>query len=476
MRSRAGAVGGETPPGFNDNAPPAPAPTPVAPAPAGDFPQLTDLTKPTRSLDGWWNGAVDRMNTAGDKPPEVQLGTEASGGTAYTTLDDVNVSPTDRTEPKLDPTPSALLWLRKIRLVVYGPIGQDVLKQETDQSWLPQFLKPTLGYQMPKKEGATISGSDGIDLSQLRCVFQLKKMINGTPNILYAKIYNLSKKTIDKVKQYHRVQLAAGYKANYGMIFDGAVALYVVGRDNPVDTYLELFAGDQEGPLSSNTIALTWPANTKPEQKAKDMINGGGLTVGHVDTGTNQQPTLRSSTFIGMARNGLRDIINASQADMLVENGVVHIIPWTGYMPGEIIELSPSTGLVNIPKVTPDGIECQCLLNPKLRLGGLFKLDSKWLSNLPFEPGSKEPFQSLPRPFEPTGPGFQRGSASISPTGTYKIAFMTHYGDSRGNPWYTDLVGIAAGADGSLLAKIQSTAFKRGPMFSPGVTTNTAPT
>src|SRR4051812_7097990 len=240
MRSRRisprtdGPVGGggitfETPPGFQEGAPAAAAPAAPA-ATANDFPILTDQTKPSRALDEWWNRATERMDAAQDKVPPATTpkpgeggGGTKEGGTAYTTLDDVNVTPTDKPQQHFDPTPSALLWLRQIRLVVYGGLGQNILASQSDlatdprQSYLPPFLSSIMGRVTPKQESGGLSESgaasktgssaSGIDLSQLRATFQLKKMVNGSPNVLYAKVYNLSKETIEKVKQYHRVQL-----------------------------------------------------------------------------------------------------------------------------------------------------------------------------------------------------------------------------------------------------------------------------
>jgi hypothetical protein len=38
-------------------------------------------------------------------------------------------------------------------------------------------------------------------------------------------------------------------------------------------------------------------------------------------------------------------------------------------------------------------------------------------------------------------------SAWTSPTGTYKILIMDYTGDTRGNPWYCELICIALGSD-----------------------------
>jgi hypothetical protein len=317
-------------------------------------------------------------------------------------------------------------WLRRISLVVYG--GED---------------KP-------------------LELGLFRVDFQVKKMTNSSPNFFYAKVYNLSPKTQQKIRQYGRVQLSAGYKtANYGMIFDGTVVMCVEAKENPTDSYLEIFAGDGDKGLNSGVIAQTWPAGTLPSQKIQDAIKASGfIEVGEVKL-SGEQKSVRSSTYVGGIKDAIRNETNAHQADFFVDNGVGYVIPWSGYRKGEVVNLSPTTGLVGIPKVTPNGIEAQCLLNPKLRLGGLVHIDLKYLSGLAFQPGSKpetpggqtKTYQGMPTPFTATGPkGYTFGAATTNPVGTYKILLLDHLGDTRGNPWYSSIVCAAAGENGELLS------------------------
>jgi archaellin len=110
------------------------------------------------------------------------------------------------------------LWLRKINLTVYDTSGE------------------------------------GVNLSNMRINFTVKKMTNASPNQLYARVYNLSKKTQEKVRSFHRVQLSAGYRSQFGMIFDGTVVLYVQGKENTVDTYIDIFAGDAEEALNNGSV------------------------------------------------------------------------------------------------------------------------------------------------------------------------------------------------------------------------------
>jgi hypothetical protein len=345
-----------------------------------------------------------------------------------------------------DPRPGANTkrdqWIRKVNLTVYDAKGQNP--------------------------------GQGIDISALRINFTVTKMTNASPNLLTARVYNLSPKTMQQVKNYRRVILSAGYKnGNFGVIFDGTVVLYVQGKENTVDTYLEIFAGDLDSGLNNTVVNLTWPAGTTPTQKAKDAIQKMGIKVEVPQEAKNEPKTLRSSSYCGMARDCIRDQMNAIDADFYVEDGVGYIVlRLNGYRQGELVHLSPTTGLIGMPKVTPSGIEAMCLLNPKLRLGTLFEIKTSLLSNVPFEPGNPgAPFATGERgtTFAATG-GQQFNFAGVSGIGRYKILQLVHYGDTRENPWYSSIVGVGINSDGSL-SKYPGSAFGRSLAFlGPGGT------
>jgi hypothetical protein len=260
------------------------------------------------------------------------------------------------------------------------------------------------------------------------------------------------------------------------MIFDGTVVLYLVGKENPVDSYLDIKAGDLDE-VQSSAVSLTWPAGTTWENKAKSMLGAAGVAIGGLQMGdAGKDKSLRSTSFIGMLDRGMRTITNATGSDWFNDDGQAYVISWKGYRKGEKVVLSPKTGLVGIPKVTPQGIEAQCLLNPKLRLGSLVEIDSSLISDIPYIPGSENPWLGsgpggfIPGSEKAVGPFFQYEVAGINPKGTYKILLLDHSGDTRGNTWYSFMVCAAAGDDGKELNQATAgTAFLRSRAdFPPG--------
>lgn len=416
-----------------------------------NIPPFSDTTKVLAEQEPWAVNATERFLKAGASS------TQAAAGIASLRAGAASNSVVVEGQ-----------WLRRISLIVYGATsGVGSSFGNIPPGSKEKVMAPGAG------AAATVAGAsrvaigsegaqskrDGIDLSQLRINFRLKKYSKASPNFLEARIYNLSRPpgpdTVGKVKQFGRVQLAAGYEGdNYGMIFDGTVVLYIVGKENPVDSYIDIKAGDEDE-LNNAAIGLTWPANTTNQKKAEDMIKAAGGSVGKVDLGEyGKQKSLRSSSYIGLLEKGMRSLTNGAGADYYIDDGKHYVIPWDGYVKNEIIELSPTTGLVGIPKVTPQGIEAQCLLNPKLRLGTLVKIDIGSISEIPYLPGSGDsawaggPTGNVPN----TAYGlFKYPSAAVNPKGIYKILLLEHHGDTRGNTWYSSIVGVGASEDGKIL-------------------------
>lgn len=424
----------------------------------------SDISKPTRNQESWFVNATERFLKAG--AASVGLGGGKVSEGAATIVD--------------------RQWLRKINLTVYDAVANPSLgnippgeEGNYGGGGFPAEASGSsgVGASASASRSANLAtgktGSEGIDLSEMRINFRLKKGLTGVPNMLEARVYNLSPDTIKRVRQYGRVQLAAGYESNFGMIFDGTVLLYIIGKENPVDSYIDIRAGDLDE-LNNGAVALTFPAGTTLEEKAKKMLKAVGATVGEIKLGdAGKIKNLRSSSFIGMLYEGMRDITNATQSDFYMDNGTVHVISWAGYRRNQLVELATDTGLVNIPKVTPQGIEAECLLNPKLRLGSLVKIDTGLISDIPYEPGASGPFSDKMGNLQSAqgvaagGRAFKYPAASVNKTegrgaGIYKICLLDHRGDTRGNTWYSYLVCAAAGANGEVIStSFEGTAYKR---------------
>ena len=63
-------------------------------------------------------------------------------------------------------------------------------------------------------------------------------------------------------------------------------------------------------------------------------------------------------------------------AELLVDDGVLTLLPAGSARSGEAVPLSPSTGLFGYPAFTNDGLSLRALYNPSFRQGGLIRVES----------------------------------------------------------------------------------------------------
>lgn len=292
-------------------------------------------------------------------------------------------------------------------------------QEETDRQWL-RSCSLVVG----------ANDGDGLDLSQLRIKFSTKKGDAETPNSAEITVYNLSDETANKIKgEFTRVILQAGYQSNSGIIFDGQIRGKRTGKENGVDTWLEITAADGDRAYNFATVSQTLAAGSTPAHQVKvcnDAFAAKGTGVGHVPTDLGGQPLPRGKVMYGMARKHMRNVAQSTDASWSIQDGKVQLVKATGYLPGEAVVLTHETGLIGTPEQTNEGVKVRCLLNPRLKVGGRIKLDNASIQTVKTELKA----------------GTGNKPAKMDRDGLYRILKVEYAGDTHGNDWYADLVCI----------------------------------
>jgi hypothetical protein len=396
-----------------------------------------------------------------------------------------------------DKNPNNSQWMRRISLVVYKP-GSDTPATSAAKSTVTPPSQADAGpgtigiggasvvplTRAGRADSGSVSGSKGtadaggsaagdkqqqaqpgIELGALRVEFNVNKAVGQSPNLLDAKVYNLSKPTMNKINQFTRVQLSAGYwYGDFGIIFDGTVVQYRRARESPTDTYLEILAGDEDS-LNGAFTFKRFEIGTKESDVVQHLAKDTGLPVGHISDTIGTEKLLRPLTLAGPTMQYLREMAQKYGANIYADNGKLFFVEQAGYRPGEAVVLSPKTGLVGIPELTPQGLQVRCLLNPKLQLGGKIKIDPELISGIPFIPGTNTQMTGA------AGQAFKQIHAPaasavsipeiVSASGLYKIMMLEVTGDTRGHPWYCDMICLATDASGKVTAATQGSVFRR---------------
>ncbi|MGY2438552.1 phage protein [Pseudomonas sp. SDO52101_S400] len=296
---------------------------------------------------------------------------------------------------------------------------------------VPQYLR-----QISLKVG---DADDALDLSDMRIRFAVRRGDFKTPNSADIRVYNLSENTVQRIqKEFERVVLQAGYAGNYGVIFDGTIKQVRRGRESQDTTYIDITAADGDSAYNfavmNVTLASGSTANDHLEQVLSSMKSR-GITMGEAPE-LSETRLPRGKVFYGMTRDFL-DILGKTQdVSWSIQDSKLTLIPNNAYLPGEAVVITSATGMVGLPEQTQNGINVRTLLNPGIRIGKRLQINNtsiqQYRYGLSINSGASN--------------SFVKQQAKIADDGFYKAIVVDHYGDTRGNEWYTDTICLAIDA------------------------------
>jgi len=295
-----------------------------------------------------------------------------------------------------------------------------------------------------------VDGQNGLDLSQLHFTFNTEQADQEMPDNIRIRVYNLSDSTVKQIRgQYARVVLQAGYEDNFGVIFDGTIKQFRIGRENSTDSYLDILAADGDQAYNFAVVRQTLAReNSSPADQHRTLISS--MTAGGVTPGYTMRFTggilPRGKVLFGLSRARLRELAITQRASWSVSNGKVNVIPLDSYKPGDVVELNSATGLVGIPEQTEQGLRFRCLLNPRIEPGVAIRINNSSINQT-----LQQNPTAAPVPYNKYV-GLQL-LATIANDGLYRVFVAEHSGDTRGNEFYTNVTALAINDD---TKKVQS--------------------
>lgn len=302
---------------------------------------------------------------------------------------------------------------------------------------------------------------DGISLSDFKVVFNITWTDTRWPRVAMVRIYNLSKDTASRIlgQEFAKIKIIAGYDGmgystdqNFGEIFSGDIRFTVTGRDNPTDTWVLIQAVDGHQAFMNASVTKTLAAGytvADVHAAAMDSFNPYGVTQGI----TGDMPATvfpRGRVIYQSSRDIMDNVAAQCGATWQLVAGQAQMVPTDKYVQNAIV-LNSDTGLIGMPQQTMGGgVNVRCLINPNIQLKGLVHIDqaSVYRASL-----SADEVKTLPgRANESntngnlTVNGTLQQPASIAADGVYIVSAIDYTGDTRGQPWYMDLMCIARGS------------------------------
>lgn len=287
------------------------------------------------------------------------------------------------------------------------------------------------GQQYGRALSLVVFGTDlqGLDLSEMKIKFVVKRSNTMTPNVANIRVYNLELETALRIKsQFKRVILQAGYESNFGVIFQGNIKQVILGRESATDTFIDIVAGDGDRAYNFAVVNSTIAAGATQQQQVDTVTNAmspKGVTKGHItDLGTTQLP--RGKVMFGTARNYLRGVAESTSSGWSIQDEKITFVKLSGYLPGEQVVLTSKTGMIGTPQQTNEGVNVKCLLNPMIKIGGRIRIDNASVEQFKIDLSVPNSPSNIPAP--------------LTADGVYYVLVAEHTGDSRGVEWYTNLI------------------------------------
>lgn len=281
-----------------------------------------------------------------------------------------------------------------------------------------------------------------LDLSDMHIQFKTASVDEETPNNCSIRVYNLKDETVNELTRpdIARVVLQAGYAESFGVIFDGDIKQFHIGRLSGTDTYVDILAADGDlgynFAVSNQTLAAGVDAGQRRDRCIADLA-AYGITPGK-DLAQTGGTLPRGKVLFGLSRILMRNECDAVGATWSIQNGRVNVTPLDGYLPGDAVVLTAATGLIGIPEQTENGIEARCLLNPRIIAGQRVRIDNKSINRTLTAGGALEGL-----PFNRSSVTQPQRLATVRDDGEYRVLVADHEGDTRGQPWYTNITCLA---------------------------------
>jgi len=296
------------------------------------------------------------------------------------------------------------------------------------------------------------SNTEAIDLSDFRVKFQISQAVVGKPTTAEIMVYNVSQSTVDRiavptnrmVKQYRlRVILEAGYQQEHAIVFQGDLWWKSTGRESETDTFMRLIAATGDRAHQFAVVNCSLPKGATQAEVfgavAKSMAEKGVRAAGIPKEMATTTRLPRGKVMYSMSRDamqGLADVNNFAWG--YGTNGLIAIPKDPTYNPREdVIVLTSETGLIGRPTMTVNGLELQCLLNPRLDVGSLIQIDNKSIQRSSIDTSDKAYVERADR---------TASDAFVSADGLYRVYSRQFIGDTRGNDWYAKLIAFGVNA------------------------------
>lgn len=284
-----------------------------------------------------------------------------------------------------------------------------------------------------------------VDLTMLRSTFKIQRTTQSNA-ICTLEVYNMSASSENEIiRSGWEIFIEAGYQDGpCGELFRGNIIQVIRSHDTGLDYKLQIIAMQGKTLFDDNYINAKLKASSTPRTVIGAVCKNAvkQIVVGDVSENLSEQQLARGKVLFGTPAKYLRDLVIGNDAYYWTGNdNKLNVQKMSDKVPNDhCFVLSPDhsktneanrVGLVGIPQYEDEGVKVKMLMEPRMNLSHMVKVNSELINrkSLIFnKKGKVDEDKSNRKTFDKYN--------------EYKVVAITHSGDTHGNDWYTEVIAI----------------------------------
>lgn len=231
-----------------------------------------------------------------------------------------------------------------------------------------------------------------VDISELKCEFNVKKTLKPEPNTATLKIWNLNKdhrKAFSNPKGV-KIRIEAGYDSGVSQIYLGDVRTMQPGEWQGADVITELSSADGEKNVQLARLSIPVGAKAPLADVLRNVVKALGVGQGNIAKATaalaakGVTPFPRPTVINDSAASALTDLCRAGGLEWSIQDGALQLLDLGKALDSFPYILSSNSGMIGgSPKVSNDGkLSVETLMLPDLRPGMRVQVDAEEVKGL----------------------------------------------------------------------------------------------
>ena len=186
-----------------------------------------------------------------------------------------------------------------------------------------------------------------------------------------AQLTMLAFRPLDLEKNY--IKISAGEEGEaMSVAFEGEISSSYADFNSSPDVAMKIEANSGIYPQ----LKAEPPLSIQGEATAAQLIEQQAGLMGYSFKNEGVSSSVKNAVFNGSPVSKAQDIADQVGADLLIDDGMVILMPRDQARSGNAVLLTPETGLIGYPTFNQDGIVCRCFYDPELKHFGLIKVKS----------------------------------------------------------------------------------------------------